>query len=187
MGELGLPHLRLRTSTSRWPPFGAQEESDHAVGHCSPSHSSCGQRVLRSGSSPSWRLRVHQRFPPSPSSDTWAGRSRQWLDCCRCRCLRCATRRAGTQSIEIARNVGTLNLPEGSVVAWSETLCQHALPSGLTTVDATTRFPGSSAVAHLGVNSYAGCPSAPTTVASTGRCVGRAPNGCRSHRRTSSS
>ena len=64
---------------------------------------------------------------------------------------------AGTQSIEIARNVGTLNLPEGSVVAWSETLCQHALPTGLTTVDATTRFPGSSAVAHLGSTAMQGC------------------------------
>jgi diguanylate cyclase (GGDEF)-like protein len=65
---------------------------------------------------------------------------------------------AGTQSIRIARNVGTLTIPEDAVVAWPDTLCQYAVNDSLTTVDAQTRFPMSGAAAALDIRSYTGVP-----------------------------
>jgi diguanylate cyclase len=64
----------------------------------------------------------------------------------------------GTQRIAVVRNAGTLDIPEGAVVQWEESLCQHVVDGTVSTDDAPARFPASTAAIELGIRSYTGVP-----------------------------
>jgi diguanylate cyclase len=64
----------------------------------------------------------------------------------------------GTQRIAVARNAGALDIPEGAVVQWDESLCQHVVAGTVSTDDAPARFPASTAAVELGIRSYTGVP-----------------------------
>jgi K+-sensing histidine kinase KdpD len=63
------------------------------------------------------------------------------------------------QEVRYARNVGDLEVPEGIVVEWSDTLCRRALLEGRSsTADVPSVWPDSAAAAELGIVSYVSVP-----------------------------
>lgn len=65
----------------------------------------------------------------------------------------------GLQRILYARNVGSLDIPEGLEVDWSDTLCRRALEGGPTcTSDVQGTYPDSTAARELGLNTYVTVP-----------------------------
>lgn len=66
---------------------------------------------------------------------------------------------AALQHITHARNTGTLNIPEGLAVDWSDTVCRRALEQGVTyTHDVPATFPDSQAALELGLQTYLSVP-----------------------------
>ncbi|MEA2248846.1 MAG: hypothetical protein QOH46_3375 [Solirubrobacteraceae bacterium] len=64
-----------------------------------------------------------------------------------------------TQNLTHVRNAGTLDIPEGLTVNWSDTVCRRALEQGVTyTDDVPGTFPGSSAAEELGLQTYVSVP-----------------------------
>lgn len=65
----------------------------------------------------------------------------------------------GLQSILYARNVGTIEVPEGLQVEWSDTLCRRALEGGpACTTDVAGVYPDSAAARELGLSTYVTVP-----------------------------
>ena len=65
------------------------------------------------------------------------------------------------QEILFARNAGSLEITEGVLVDWSDTLCRRALVEGVEVVDdASVRYPDSSAAGEMGIHGYASVPIA---------------------------
>ncbi len=65
----------------------------------------------------------------------------------------------GLQKILYARNVGTLDIPEGLEVDWSDTLCRRALDGGpMCTSDVAATYPDSAAARELGLSTYVTVP-----------------------------
>lgn len=65
----------------------------------------------------------------------------------------------GLQDILYSRDVGSLHLPEGLSVEWSDTLCRRALEGGPTvTTDVAGTYPESEAAAELGLTTYVTFP-----------------------------
>jgi len=63
------------------------------------------------------------------------------------------------QQVLYARNVGTLDIPEGLQVEWSDTLCRRALEGGpACTTDVATTYPESAAARELGLSTYVTVP-----------------------------
>ncbi len=63
------------------------------------------------------------------------------------------------QHITHARNTGTIDIPEGLAVDWSETVCRQALEQGVTyTDDVPSTFPDSNAGKDLGLQTYLSVP-----------------------------
>jgi signal transduction histidine kinase len=63
------------------------------------------------------------------------------------------------QEVRYARNVGDLEVPEGVVVEWSDTLCRRALLEGRSsTADVPSIWPDSAAASELGIISYVSVP-----------------------------
>jgi predicted signal transduction protein with EAL and GGDEF domain len=63
------------------------------------------------------------------------------------------------QHITHARNTGTIDIPEGLTVDWSNTLCRQALEEGITyTDDVRTTFADSQAAEELGLQTYLSVP-----------------------------
>lgn len=66
---------------------------------------------------------------------------------------------AGLQEIRYARNVGSIEIPEGLEVEWSDTLCRRALEGGpMCTDDVAGAYPDSAAAEALGINTYVTVP-----------------------------
>ena len=66
---------------------------------------------------------------------------------------------AGLQRILFSRNVGTLDIPEGLAVEWSDTLCRRALEGGPScTSDVASLYPESGAARDLGISTYVTVP-----------------------------
>ena len=62
---------------------------------------------------------------------------------------------AGTQRIDFATNVGQIQIPEGLVVDWSDTLCRRSLESGVQyTPDVPSVWSDSAAARDLGLVTY---------------------------------
>ena len=67
--------------------------------------------------------------------------------------------RAGEQHVLLARNAGTMTIPEGLTVAWSDTLCKRALDSGrMVTNDVAACWGDSDAARRLGIQTYVSAP-----------------------------
>lgn len=65
----------------------------------------------------------------------------------------------GVQNILFSRNAGQLDIQEGLVVPWDDTLCKRALESERFFVDdVDVRWPDSGAARHLGVRTYMSTP-----------------------------
>jgi signal transduction histidine kinase len=65
------------------------------------------------------------------------------------------------QEIQFAHNTGPLDIPEGAVVDWSDTLCRRALLEGRsTTSDVPATWPDSDAARAVGIVSYISVPIA---------------------------
>jgi diguanylate cyclase len=65
----------------------------------------------------------------------------------------------GLQDILYSRNVGSLEIPEGLSVEWSDTLCRRAIEGGPTlTTDVPGTYPDSAAAAELGLTTYVTFP-----------------------------
>jgi len=63
--------------------------------------------------------------------------------------------RAGQQQVLIARNTGTMTIPEGLTVDWSDTLCKRALDAGrMATSDVSDCWGDSDAARQLGIQTY---------------------------------
>ena len=63
------------------------------------------------------------------------------------------------QRILYARNVGSLDIPEGLQVEWSDTLCRRALEGGPScTTDVAATYPDSAAARELGLSTYVTVP-----------------------------
>ncbi len=68
-------------------------------------------------------------------------------------------RDADTQTIQIARNTGSLAMAEGLTVPWSDTLCKRALDSGcLATSQVDMLWADSEAARRLGIKTYMTSP-----------------------------
>lgn len=66
---------------------------------------------------------------------------------------------AGLQQILYARNVGSLEIPEGLRVEWSDTLCRRALEGGpRCTSDVAETYPDCEAARALGLSTYVTVP-----------------------------
>ncbi len=66
---------------------------------------------------------------------------------------------ADQQHVRYARNVGTLQIPEGLSVPWSDTLCKRALDEGrMATSDVGACWPDSDAARQLGIQTYVSAP-----------------------------
>jgi len=66
---------------------------------------------------------------------------------------------AGVQRIEFARNVGEMEIPEGLVVPWTDTLCKRALDENRMYSDNVAECWGDSqAAAALGIRTYVSAP-----------------------------
>ncbi|KGI79139.1 diguanylate cyclase [Oleiagrimonas soli] len=66
---------------------------------------------------------------------------------------------AGMQRILYARNTSSLQIPEGTAVAWEDTLCKRALDEGLRhTDDVPAIWADSAAAKALGIMTYASTP-----------------------------
>lgn len=66
---------------------------------------------------------------------------------------------AALQHVTHARNAGTLNIAEGLVVDWGDTICRRALDQGVVyTGDVPSTFADSSAGKDLGLQTYVGVP-----------------------------
>ncbi|HEV7888540.1 MAG TPA: response regulator, partial [Acidimicrobiales bacterium] len=66
---------------------------------------------------------------------------------------------AGTQKMRFVENRGTLQIPEGVVVPWEDTICIRALARGVrATNDVPGDLPGSGAAAVLGIQTYVSAP-----------------------------
>ena len=67
--------------------------------------------------------------------------------------------RAGEQHVLLARNAGTMVIPEGLTVAWSDTLCKRALDEGrMATEDVGACWGDSEAARRLGIQTYVSTP-----------------------------
>ncbi|WP_431259306.1 GGDEF domain-containing protein [Roseateles chitinivorans] len=67
--------------------------------------------------------------------------------------------RAGEQHVLLARNAGTMTIPEGLTVAWSDTLCKRALDAGrMATSDVASCWGDSDAARQLGIQTYVSAP-----------------------------
>ncbi|PIM54112.1 diguanylate cyclase [Roseateles chitinivorans] len=67
--------------------------------------------------------------------------------------------RAGQQHVLIARNTGTMTIPEGLTVDWSDTLCKRALDAGrMATSDVSDCWGDSDAARQLGIQTYVSAP-----------------------------
>lgn len=63
---------------------------------------------------------------------------------------------AGVQHVALARNAGTMQIPEGLDVPWGDTLCKRALDEGQAyTDDVAARWGDSQAAKALGIQTYA--------------------------------
>ena len=63
------------------------------------------------------------------------------------------------QQVLYARNVGSLDIPEGLQVEWSDTLCRRALEGGPScTTDVAGTYPDSAAARELGLSTYVTVP-----------------------------
>lgn len=63
------------------------------------------------------------------------------------------------QEVRYARNAGELEVPEGVIVEWSDTLCRRALLEGRSaTGDVPSIWPDSAAASELGIVSYVSVP-----------------------------
>jgi hypothetical protein len=63
------------------------------------------------------------------------------------------------QTITHVRNAGSLEIPEGLDVDWSDTVCRLALDQGVNyTDDVAASFPGSAAAREMGLRTYVGVP-----------------------------
>lgn len=68
-------------------------------------------------------------------------------------------RDVGLQEILYARNVGSIEIPEGLQVDWADTLCRRALEGGPScTDDVAGIYPDSAAASELGINTYVTVP-----------------------------
>ncbi|PWV43228.1 diguanylate cyclase [Achromobacter xylosoxidans] len=66
---------------------------------------------------------------------------------------------ADRQQVRYARNAGTLQIPEGLSVPWSDTLCKRALDEGrMATSDVGACWPDSEAARQLGIQTYVSAP-----------------------------
>lgn len=66
---------------------------------------------------------------------------------------------AGRQTVVLARNVGTMTIPEGLCVDWSDTLCKRALDEGrMATTDVGACWGDSDAARQLGIQTYVSAP-----------------------------
>lgn len=66
---------------------------------------------------------------------------------------------AGEQLVQFALNRGSMKIPEGLTVPWSETLCKRALDEGkFFCNDVAERWGDSEAAKALGIKTYASCP-----------------------------
>lgn len=67
--------------------------------------------------------------------------------------------RAGEQHVLLARNAGTMTIPEGLTVPWSDTLCKRALDAGrMATTDVAACWGDSAAARQLGIQTYVSAP-----------------------------
>lgn len=67
--------------------------------------------------------------------------------------------KAGEQHVLLARNAGTMTIPEGLTVAWSDTLCKRALDAGrMSTSDVADCWGDSDAARQLGIQTYVSAP-----------------------------
>lgn len=65
----------------------------------------------------------------------------------------------GLQHVQLARNVGSMQIPEGLDVPWSDTLCKRSLDEGRTyTADVSACWGDSSAARALGIRTYVSAP-----------------------------
>ncbi|MBO9687186.1 sensor domain-containing diguanylate cyclase [Roseateles chitosanitabidus] len=66
---------------------------------------------------------------------------------------------AGRQTVLLARNVGSMTIPEGLTVDWSDTLCKRALDEGrMATTDVGACWGDSDAARQLGIQTYVSAP-----------------------------
>ncbi len=67
--------------------------------------------------------------------------------------------RAAQQRVVLARNAGTLQIREGLVVDWQDTLCRRALEEDHpVTLDVPQRWPDSAAARRLGIQTFVSTP-----------------------------
>ncbi|WP_324288687.1 sensor domain-containing diguanylate cyclase [Roseateles sp. SL47] len=67
--------------------------------------------------------------------------------------------RGGQQQVRLARNAGSLQIPEGLVVAWEDTLCKRALDEGVVACsDVPERWGDSEPARRLGIQTYVSTP-----------------------------
>ena len=67
--------------------------------------------------------------------------------------------RAGEQHVLLARNAGTMTIPEGLTVPWADTLCKRALDAGrMATSDVAACWGDSDAARQLGIQTYVSAP-----------------------------
>ena len=78
-----------------------------------------------------------------------------------------------TQEILMSRNAGELDISEGLVVDWGDTLCRRALMGGPSVVeDAGVTYPESGAARELGIAGYASVPITGADGATVGTLCG---------------
>lgn len=66
---------------------------------------------------------------------------------------------AQVQEVRYARNVGSLSIPEGTTVAWPDTLCKRALDEGrMATSNVAEVWSDSQAASELGIATYVSAP-----------------------------
>jgi EAL domain-containing protein (putative c-di-GMP-specific phosphodiesterase class I)/CheY-like chemotaxis protein len=66
---------------------------------------------------------------------------------------------AGTQEVVYVNNVGDLQIPEGVVIDWNDTICKYALDRGpAVSMDAVADFPECDAAALLGLRTFVTVP-----------------------------
>jgi diguanylate cyclase len=65
----------------------------------------------------------------------------------------------GVQHVRFARNIGSLQIPEGLTVPWADTLCKRALDEGrMFTSDVAACWGDSDAARQLGIQTYVSTP-----------------------------
>lgn len=84
-----------------------------------------------------------------------------------------------SQTVVLASNVSDLEVAEGSVVDWSDSMCRWAFLTGIDhTSDVAADYPGSVGGEMLGMRSFLAVPSWPM-INRSGRCAPRVGTKCR--------